>query len=61
MEVACGTKPKIMEDRASKTSADPAKDMIPDVVEELTRDGDGKIVTSKYLRGKLLGKVIHLM
>ena len=37
--------------------AAPAEDKIPDVIEEKRKDADGKIVTAKYLKGKLLGKV----
>ena len=55
MEVACGIKPKIMEDKVNKVAS--STDFIPDIVEEHTRDSDGKVVTTKYIRGKLLGKV----
>lgn len=62
MEVASQVKPKIMEDKTNKATADPAAtSIIPDVIEEHTRDSEGKIVTIKYLRGKLLGKVIDIM
>lgn len=31
---------------------------IPEIIEEKRKDADGKIVTTKYIKGKLLGKVI---
>jgi len=30
---------------------------IPDVIEERRKDSEGRIVSNRYLRGKLLGKV----
>lgn len=30
---------------------------IPDIIEERRRDSEGRTVTNKYMRGKLLGKV----
>ena len=30
---------------------------IPDVIEDQRKDADGRLITSKYMRGKLLGKV----
>ena len=30
---------------------------IPDIIEERRRDTEGRTVTNKYMRGKLLGKV----
>jgi len=30
---------------------------IPDIIEERRRDSEGRTVTNKYMRGKLLGKL----
>jgi hypothetical protein len=32
-------------------------DNIPDIIEERRKDSEGRIVSNRYLRGKLLGKV----
>ncbi len=32
-------------------------EVIPDIIEERRKDAEGRIVSNRYLRGKLLGKV----
>ena len=32
---------------------------IPDIIEERRKDAEGRVLSFKYLRGKLLGKVRH--
>ena len=32
----------------------------PEVVEEFQKDADGRITSVKYMKGKLLGKVIYM-
>ena len=34
---------------------------IPDIIEERRRDSEGRTVTNKYMRGKLLGKVLQII
>lgn len=33
------------------------EDFIPDIIEEIRKDSEGRTVTNQYARGKLLGKV----
>jgi hypothetical protein len=41
----------------SKSRPEAKPDNIPDIIEERRKDSEGRIHISKYLRGKLLGKV----
>lgn len=44
-----------------RSAADPVvkekAEILPDVIEERRRDGDGRIMINKFATGKLLGKV----
>ena len=44
-----------------RSAADPAvkekTEILPDVIEERRKDGDGRILINKFATGKLLGKV----
>ena len=43
---------------SSKTEkVQPPEEHIPDIIEERRKDSEGRIVSNRYLRGKLLGKV----
>jgi hypothetical protein len=42
---------------SSAKSVHPPDDQIPDIIEERRKDSEGRIVSNRYLRGKLLGKV----
>ncbi len=33
---------------------------IPEMIEERRKDSEGRVISNKYLRGKLLGKVCNL-
>jgi hypothetical protein len=43
---------------SSKTEkVQPPEEHIPDIIEERRKDSEGRIISNRYLRGKLLGKV----
>jgi hypothetical protein len=40
-----------------KGAKEEAQSNIPEIIEEKRKDSEGRVVTYKYLKGKLLGKV----